>query len=326
MRHRACIALFAAIAALTIGEMSSAQNANRAATAWTERRLSDARSEYQAIFSANPRDAEAAYWLGRIALAENRADEGVKWMERAVALDDRSTRYHFWLGSALGDAVERASKLKQPFMAKRIKSSFERAVHLDPNNLDAREGLRIFFMRAPGFMGGSMDRARGQADAILERSAWRGHLAHADLAEQAKNITEAERRYIASASATRDTAIALYRLGSFYQRQQRWADAATTYERLLREHPSEVTANLGIARSLVMGNLLLDRAETAVKAWLAAPPKTAPPTTHAVAHQRLGQIYARTGRLAEARAAFANALELDPKNEEAKKGLAALRP
>ena len=301
-----------------------AQHAERAARAYKERRFAEARSDYEALFRANPRDASAAYWLGRIALAEDDSERGVKWMERAVALDDRNSHYHFMLGSALGDHVDRVSKLKLPFMAKRIKGAFDRAVQLDPNNLEAREGLRIFYVRAPSVMGGSMAKAREQAAEIHQRSTWRGHYAYAQLAEHEKRLDEAERRLQAAVAAV-DSATPQWILGGFYQQHGRWKDAVATYERLLREHPTEVNAHLGIARSVILGDLPVVRAEEAVKAWMANLPKDAPPGTHSIAHQRMGEVLQRSGKPIEARAAFQRALELDPKNERAKKGLASVR-
>jgi tetratricopeptide (TPR) repeat protein len=103
---------------------------------------------------------------GRALLDSNKADAAVKAFEKAVALDDKNSEYHRWLGDALGSVAQHASVFRQPFLAKRIKSEFERTVQLDPSSLQGHDGLLQFYLLAPGIMGGSVTRAREQAELI----------------------------------------------------------------------------------------------------------------------------------------------------------------
>ena len=58
---------------------------------------------------------------------------------------------------------------------------------------------------------------------------------------------------------------------------------------------------------------------------LASPPEDFPPISASSVHYRLGNIYERQGKPDRARAAYAEALRLNPKNEDARKSLAALK-
>ena len=129
---------------------------------------------------------------------------------------------------------EHTNKLKLPFLARRIKSEFDKAAQLDPTSIDARHGLIEFYSQAPGVMGGSMDKAKEQAREIIKLNAWRGHYEMARLLERDKDIAGAEKDYIAAVAAAPDSTPPYLYLGSFYRRQKRWDDALKTYEAALQ--------------------------------------------------------------------------------------------
>ena len=113
-------------------------------------------------------------------------------------MNDKSSVHHLWLANALGDQAEHANKLKLPFLARRMKWEFEKAVELDPTSIDARHGLIQFYSQAPGVMGGSMDKAKEQAREIEKLNAMRGHFEMARLLERDKDIVGAEKEYTAA--------------------------------------------------------------------------------------------------------------------------------
>jgi hypothetical protein len=65
---------------------------------------------------------------------------------------------------------------------KKGRAAVERAITLDPDNLDARSTLMQFLLQAPGIVGGSRDRARDQTREIERRDRARGLLARLDVA------------------------------------------------------------------------------------------------------------------------------------------------
>ena len=121
-------------------------------------------------------EAHAAFQLGKKALEQNDAKAAVEFLEKAVSLDPRSSEYYDWLGKAYGTQAEKASKLKQPFLAKKTKSAWEKAIALDPDNIEARQDIILYYLAAPGFLGGSKEKARAQALEIKRRSPFRGAL------------------------------------------------------------------------------------------------------------------------------------------------------
>src|SRR2546430_2045667 len=91
-------------------------------------------------------DAEAMFYLGRIAVEQNKGDEAVDWLEQAVKKNDRSSLYYLWLGSAYSLKLSAANPFTQMSLAPTLKRTMERAVELDSTNVDARVNLASFYL------------------------------------------------------------------------------------------------------------------------------------------------------------------------------------
>lgn len=76
-------------------------------------------------------------------------------------------RYQHWLGKACGRIAETANWLKAMKMAKKTRQAFEKAVELDGSYLEAMEDLRQYYLDAPGFLGGSKQKAEALEARIL---------------------------------------------------------------------------------------------------------------------------------------------------------------
>ena len=80
---------------------------------------------------------------------------------------------HLWRGYAYAQLVRQVSVFRKPFVAGKIRRSFERAAGLAPDNVKARRALKRYYEKAPFFVGGSRKKAQEQAEAIarLEQGA-----------------------------------------------------------------------------------------------------------------------------------------------------------
>lgn len=280
-----------------------------------------AKAEFSAAVQRNDRDARAHYYLGRLALLDDDSDTAAAQLERAVALEDATADYHLWYATALSQQVGRASKLRQPFLAKHVLAEFERAVALDPRSIEARDSLVDFYSMAPAFMGGGADKARDQAQALASIDAARGHLAFARLATTAKDMPAAEREMQAAIASAPDTFRPYSALAAWYARDKRWSDAFAALEPYIRKHPDDPYGPYGVGRIAALSGQQLDRGEKGIRAFIARPPADAGALVLSGAWRRLGLILEFQGRRAEAQSAIKQALALDPRNEEAKKAL-----
>ena len=319
-------ALFTVPAALAVIALHANAQCNPAIqTLVNEQKYDEARAEAQALIAKNASDDVALHCMGRVYAAMDKAGDAAGWFEKAIKANDKVSAHHLWLANALGDQAEHTNKLKLPFLARRVKSEFDKAAQLDPTSIDARHGLIAFYSQAPGVMGGSMDKAKEQAIEIGKLNAMRGHIEMGALLARDKDVAGAEREYLAAVKAAPDSGVAYSRLAGFYGNQKKWAEALAVQERLLAAKPDAVNAHLNIGWYLIQMKGDLERAEKEIKLWMAEPPKDAPIPNKSFAHYALGRLYEEQGKKDVARAEYQSAVTINPKNEDAKKALAAMK-
>jgi tetratricopeptide (TPR) repeat protein len=103
--------------------------------------------------------AASPFEAGRRLFAEKKFDAAAQAFEQAIRTDPKMSKYHLWLGRAYGRLAERSSWFRAIDLAMKTRSSLERAVDLDPNNTEALVDLMDYYNQAPGFLGGSQEKA-----------------------------------------------------------------------------------------------------------------------------------------------------------------------
>ncbi|HVP45975.1 MAG TPA: tetratricopeptide repeat protein [Bryobacteraceae bacterium] len=120
------------------------------------------------------------------------AKRAAESFQRAVALEPGNSVYYHWLGRAYGRRAETGNPFAALGYASKARQNFEKAVELDPNNSEAVNDLFEFYLEAPGFIGGGMDKAVKMADRIAEMNAAEGDYARARIEEKRKDYPGAE--------------------------------------------------------------------------------------------------------------------------------------
>jgi tetratricopeptide (TPR) repeat protein len=199
---------------------------------------------------ASGADAEIASI--RAALRTNDVDGAVTLAEKAAADDPKSSALALWLGRAYGQKARKASILTQLSWAKKCKGAFERAVLLDPANLDARTDLISYLVNAPGLAGGDKAEARRQADEIRKRDAVRGHLAWGFVLEADKELPKAQAEYRSAAgSEGAEAAVrarAFWHLGLLLKNEGKTEDARAALREAVRLDPTHDRAKRELER------------------------------------------------------------------------------
>lgn len=141
---------------------------------FNDKQWTTAQQFFESFTAQNPTNAVGAMYLGRTLFEQQQYEQAVEWFEKAVLLDSSNSQYHLWLGRAYGYSAQRASILWQFPLARKVKVHFEKAVTLDPDNIDARADLAEYYLKAPRILGGGKEKAEVQAHEISQRNLQEG--------------------------------------------------------------------------------------------------------------------------------------------------------
>jgi tetratricopeptide (TPR) repeat protein len=276
---------------------------------------------------ATAQPGRAAMDEGVKLLNADKPEQAEKKFEQAIKAEPNVGLYHLWLGRAVGTQAQRASVVRQPFLARRVKAEFEKAVELDPSLLDARDGLISFYLQAPGFMGGSLDKAKEQQRLIAARDPMRGHSAAVEIAWHQRDTVAAEQALRAAVALAPDSAFPTIRLGQLQAQWGRVPAAFETFDGFLARHPESIPLRFQVGRLAATSGQQLPRGERMLTELLALPPWETGGSrpSRAAVHFRLGMVQEKSGRKDEARASYETAIKLDPNLQLAKDALKALK-
>ncbi len=283
-------ATFAFLTCLSVGHALVDGAAFKHATElYTQRKTAEAQQAFEALAKSDANNADVQFYLGRLALQRDDFEKAVTYLEKAVSLSPNDSRMHQRLGDAYGRTAQKASLFSQMGWAKKCRGAYEKAVELDPKNIDAHLSLMGFYQQAPGFIGGGMDKAHAEAEVIRKLDANRGRQAVAGL----------------------------------YVAEKKYAEAFAEYDEVLKQKPDDYAALFQVGRLAALSGERLDRGLACLRQCLAqTPPENQPGP--APVHWRIGNILEKQSDKAGARGAYEAALQADPKFPQAIEALRKL--
>ncbi len=280
---------FLALAHLLAAAEAPSADFQAAMDLYKTQRYPEARPLFAKVVAAEPNNAAAAFYLGRCIEPRNDKDalpEALKWYEKAVELEPNNATYLARYGGA---SMELAGRTTSITLATRGRDAMEKAIKLNPDDLDAREGLFQFYERAPWPIGSS-SKAAAQLEEIRKRNPDRATVLAVMTKIDAKDY---------------DTAFKLC-------------------DEVLARKPDDYTALYQYGRTAAITGQHLERGLQCLQkcANLTPPSPASPKPTHA--WNRIGDIQQKLKHPAEARTAYETALKLDPTNKQAAASLAKL--
>ncbi len=221
--------------------------------------------------------------------------------EQCVKTNPQSARCHDALGIVYGAAALSGGLTSIFKYAGRVKEEFQRAVELDPMYFDARENLGQFYLQAPGIAGGSVRKARDNAEDMAKLDANRAALLRAEIQmyEKEWDQTEATLTGIKPGSDTvvADALMQLWLSLAFRLNADGDTDRAQKqFERIIAAESNNVMAHQGL------GIVFLGRNEA--DAAIASFNRALAINSKARVHYRLGQAYMVKGDKPKALDAF----------------------
>lgn len=191
-----------------------------------------------------------------------------EFLEKAVAADPGSSGHVLWLGRAYGRRAETSSPLTAPRYASRARQAFEKAVELNPNNLEAINDLFEYYVEAPGFLGGGYDKAAALSVRIARIDPAEGHWAQSRLAEKRKEYGSAEEQLRRAADLAPQQVGRLVDLAKFLAKQGRIQESDQSFQRAATIAPDSPTVLYERASTYIQQNRNLNAARDLLKRYL----------------------------------------------------------
>ena len=232
------------------------------------------RTEYEAalelLVSAPQKDAPVYALMGQSYYMQGEMKKATESLQKAVALDPGNSDYYLWLGRAFGRRAETSSFVTAPGYASKARDAFERAVQLNPRNTEAISDLFEYYMEAPGFLGGGLDKAASMASRMAAINPSEGAWAQARLAEKRKEFATAEQQLRRAADLAPRQVGRVIDLAKFLAKNGRYQESDETFRKAEAIAPDSPALMFERASTYIRTHRNLDLAKQLLKRYLTA--------------------------------------------------------
>ena len=253
--------------------------------------FSAARAAFEKILARAPDNPDANCVLGLFACDDGDWEKALRMEGIALASDPNNARYQRCWGDANGIAAQKAGVFSRLGYARKCLAARQRAVELEPGNIEYRRDLLNFYVEAPGFAGGDRYKAYAQAGEIGKIDAEAGRQAFAKI----------------------------------YVGEKKYALAFRLYDDALRESPDDYPALYSFGRLTLATGQRMEDGITALRRCLElTPPEGKDVPSRADVHCQLGNLWEKKNQPEQARAEYLAALKERPDFRQAKQALKRL--
>lgn len=233
------------------------------------------RTEYAkalAILDRIPnQDADILQLAGQCHFMQGDYKRATDSFEKALALTPQSSELHRLLGNVYGRRAETGSMLTAPGNARKAREYFEQAVALDPNNREAEANLFEYYLEAPGFLGGGIDKAETLAKRIAKLDVAAGLHALAQLDGKRKRYDAAEQQLRSAAALAPHDVGRQIDLAKFLAERGRVKESDQTFAEAARMAPNSPELMFARAETYIRQKRNLTDARELLKRYLASP-------------------------------------------------------
>jgi tetratricopeptide (TPR) repeat protein len=174
---------------------------------------------------SNPNHLKTLEYLGDIAGHNKSWDKSIGYFKKLIILKPNEANYYYKYGGVLGMKASEVSKLKALGMIGEVRSSFEKAIALNPKHIEARWALIELNLKLPAIVGGSESKAIKYSSELRELSPVDGYLSRGHIEEYFKRYPEAEVQY-KRAVLIGGSKICYQTLADFYKNKMKQPDKA----------------------------------------------------------------------------------------------------
>jgi Flp pilus assembly protein TadD len=224
------------------------------------------------LLSASPSsDLTAQMLLGKSHFAMGDFKKSAQAFENAVAASPSNSQAHHWLGKAYGRRAETSNPLVAPGLASKARQQFEKAVELDGRNPEAVNDLFSYYLEAPGFLGGGLDKAEALTEKIRAIDPAEYHYSLAQIAEKRNDAKSAEAHFRMAVNLAPQQAGRIIDLARFLSHQGRTQESEQVFVQAEKISPNEPRLLFERASNLIRGKRNLTTARALLERYVRLP-------------------------------------------------------
>jgi tetratricopeptide (TPR) repeat protein len=232
------------------------------------------RTEYEQslhVLAGDPTPDPADYLLsGKDYFMLGDYKRATEFFEKAAALSPGNSDYQLWLGRSWGRRAETSGWLMAGVHASKARQCFEKAVALDPHNREAKNDLFDFYLNAPGFLGGGMEKAEAIAKSIANERPPESEFEEAQLADRRKDFAAAEAHLRRAMELAPGEAGRIVDLARYVAKRGRLAESDRLFEQARKLAPNKPTVAFAQARVDIENRHNLPQARDLLQAYVHA--------------------------------------------------------
>jgi len=160
-----------------------------------EGKWNQSKQMFESYLKTNPNHLKTIEYLGDIAGQEKSWDACIEYYKKLKVAKPNEANYYYKYGGALGMKSLEVNKFKALGMIGEVRSSFEKAIALNPKHIEARWALIELNLQLPGIVGGSESKAIKYSNELKELSPVDGFLSRGHIEEYFKRYAVAEQQY-----------------------------------------------------------------------------------------------------------------------------------
>lgn len=230
------------------------------------------RTEYQAALALleplPQKSAEVWCLIGQARFMKGDYNKAVEAFETAVSREPQNGNYMHWLGRTYGRQAEAANIFRAPGLAVKTRQAFERSVKLDPTNKEALNDLFEFYLDAPGFLGGGLNRAEELVVQIGKLDEAEGYYARAVLADKRKDFNSAEAQFRRAMELAPKQVGRVLDLAKFLARRGKVSESDQLFNQAMKTAPDSPQVMYDRAATYVKQKRNLSEAQTLLERYL----------------------------------------------------------
>ena len=233
--------------------------------------LTDYRKSLDLLLSAQPKDPATLLLIGQDYFMLGEYKKGSDALEKAAALAPQDPAILHWLGRTYARRAETANPFSAPGWASKARQMFEKSVALDPANKDATGDLLDFYLEAPGFLGGGMNKAEALAKQIAESDPAEGHYAQGIIEDRRQNYEKAEEQFRRAAELAPKQVGRFIDLAKFLAKRGRIQESEAAWDHAAHLAPNSPKVMFERAHTYIKDKRNLEQARELLEKYIRAP-------------------------------------------------------